>query len=124
MERIEIAVVLLVSFCAVCALCMGGRYEPLTLIVTGQIDPDATGYYQCHSKYGSANRFRRIEGSYWIWKSGSEWTLATVSGPPVGDYYWWKSSGHVGDYAPGGNSSGTAKVEELFRRHSRYYYTK
>jgi len=86
-----------------------------TYVVTGTLNPDATGNYLYAGTYNGKPYYRREDGAYFIWWCSSTspdyWIISTAAGVIGGPIaYWYRESPEIGNYAAAGTATGTATV--------------
>jgi hypothetical protein len=92
------------------------------VVVTGTIDPDATGTYTYQGLDSGGYPYWKTDtdhyGNYWYLVSsvhvGQPWFICeNPDGMPFGPMWWLYSLNPVGDYDPFQNTTGIAHVEYL-----------
>jgi len=79
-----------------------------TYVVTGTLDPDATGNYLYTGTYKGKPYYRREDGAYFIWwySTSSYWIISAAVGV-LGTAYWYKTLSEAGEYTAAGTATGT-----------------
>lgn len=81
--------------------------------VTGDLVPDATGFYDIAGVHNGQNYLRRHDGAYFVWWDGLNlWHITTGLGPPVPPGWSRFDPAIEGDYNPAGGYVGIATVTE------------
>lgn len=92
-----------------------GGYRPADLVVTGPLEPDATGYYNVAGINDGENYYSRTDGSYHIWydSGGGEWIISDEvgGGTDPTDNYWDGADDADGSYSAGGAAAGAASAD-------------
>jgi hypothetical protein len=62
------------------------------IVVTGTLDPDATGNYNLLGTYGGLDTYQHEGGTYYIWNNpgmeeGDQWRIGTEIGNPASDLF-------------------------------------
>lgn len=81
--------------------------------VTGDLTPDAAGYFDIAGIYNGENYLRRHDGAYFVWWDGSiAWYISPVLGQNLPNS-WQKLLGPItGVYNPFGGAVGIATITE------------
>jgi len=95
--------------------CIGG-YRPADVVVTGPLEPDATGYYNAAGTNDVQVYYSRTDGSYHIWYdlAGDEWIISDEvgGGTEAGDNYWDGADEAAGSFAAAGAATGAATGDD------------
>ena len=81
-------------------------------VVTGTLNPDATGTYVENGTYLSRPAYEREDGAYWIWWSTAAWIISPSKGGFITNYWFDADATPAGTYAVRGTYTGTATVAE------------
>ena len=80
-------------------------------IVTGTLNPDATGNYFEDGTHDGKPTYRRTDSAFWIWyhQPAVSWIITTTVGPVDPDG-WFHNISIEGTYTPFGAATGIATV--------------
>jgi len=95
-------------------IAQGSPCELSVCSVTGTLSPDATGLYFKTDDWAEHSCYRRNDNSWYIWwnQYNSTWYISAEAGS-AGQYQWTSEDMANTEYAPAGDSFGTATVTKV-----------
>jgi hypothetical protein len=88
--------------------------DQIAFVVSGTLDPDATGKYTYAGVYETRQYFKRTAGTYFLWRESGLVSRITIE-VGVEETLGWRriSSAMRGDYTAQGTATGTATVAQM-----------